>query len=114
MPSSKTLTVIEAQLAAGVQAEKILQAAQDRCPICTGGEGPTLFHQREAQIVNELILWFRAGVEGNHLDPQIAVRYAAALSEVRALREELEHRVRKGRDAQKTLVTADTAATSEE
>ena len=101
--SKATLDILESQVSDGNRAAEVLRAASASCPTCSQST-PTIFHQREAQIMNELVRWFRAGVEGNNLDPHVAVRYAAALSEVRAFREEMEHRARKGTEAQQKLM----------
>jgi hypothetical protein len=101
--SKATLDILEAQVSQGTRAADVLRAASAPCPTCSTSP-PTIFHQREHQIADELVRWFRGGIEGNNLDPHVAVRYAAALSEVRALREEMEHRARKGTQAQETLI----------
>ncbi len=51
--------------------------------------------ERESQIMREMVGAFRAG----KLDGTRAIAYAAALSEIYAFREEMEHRVRQGERA---------------
>lgn len=61
--------------------------------------------QREEQIICEMLAWFR----GDGADPHRAVRYIAALSEVRALLEDTEHQEAKGAAALAELVSTSTA-----
>ena len=84
---SKALEVLSEQMARGGEAERMLQAF--------GG----LHAQREQQIINELITFFR--VSG--WDERTAIRHVAALSENRAQKEELEYRARKAVEARATL-----------
>jgi len=61
-----------------------------------------LLSARQAQIVREAVQAFRSG----GLDASRATAYIAALSEVLALKEELEYRIRRGEEASKDVYPA--------
>lgn len=91
---NKKHDVLSEQLAFGQEAEHALQATS------------RLDAEREAQIVNELVAFFRA----EPWDERKAIRYIAALSELRARREELIYRARKAVHAREQLTASDEAA----
>jgi hypothetical protein len=90
---AKLAELLESQHADGARARNILNAA--------GG----LYSEREAEIINELIMWFLS----EDWDESRAIRYIAALTENRTQREKLEYQARKGAEAQLKLMTQPTA-----
>lgn len=94
---SKKFDVLERQLALGQEAELALAATAK------------LDAEREAQIVTGLVTFFRS----EPWDERTAIRYVACLSELRARREELEHRARKAAEAREKLTTASQDAAEE-
>jgi len=95
---TKKLDVLGEQIAFGHEAELALQATS------------RLDAEREAQIINELVAFFRA----EPWDERKAIRYIAALSELRARREELIYRARKAAHAREQLATTPDGAAAEE
>lgn len=85
--------VLKEQHAAGLKASMMLRAFG------------TLHDDREKQIVNDIITFFRC----EPWDERTAIRLIAALSENRAQHEELEHRARKGEQARNRLFGGTTA-----
>lgn len=86
--------ILEAQIDAGRRARALL------------GAGLAELHaEREGQVLDKLIAWFRS----EPWDDRTAVRYIALLSENRAQREEIEHRARKAEEAARKLYSTDTA-----
>lgn len=67
--------------------------------------------EREEAIIGEMLTWFRSiGTNPSTNQPEIGVRYIAALSEVRALLEYSEHAADKGAQALAQLVSTSTEA----
>lgn len=79
--------ILSRNFAVGRDAERILEA--------TG----SLHLERERQLINELIAWFKA----NPWDERVAIRYVASLAENRSQQETLEYRARKGSEARAKL-----------
>jgi hypothetical protein len=92
--SPSKVEVLQGQHSAGLKADMMLKAFG------------TLHNDREKQIINELITFFRA----QPWDERTAIRYISALSENRAQQEELEHRARKGVQARAALFGSKTTA----
>jgi len=97
--SEKQLASLEKSTALGADARAVLDSAHRTCAEC--GHGTNIFNEREQQIIQEAIQWFRS--PGAVKDDHHAVRFIAALAEIRALHEALTYRVRKAAEATATL-----------
>lgn len=99
----KQLAAIEKNAAAGAAARQLLDAAHKTCPEC--GHGTNIFVEREQQIIREAVNWFRDLAVSK--DDHLALRYVAALAEVRAMHEALGYRVKKADEAVAALHQGD-------
>lgn len=105
-PSAKQLAAMERQMSEGSTARAILDSAGRTCSTC--GHGSNIFIEREQQIIQEAIKWFRT--PGAIKDDHLALRFIAALAEIRELHEALGYRVRKADEAQAALYQGDKTA----
>lgn len=102
----KQRAIIERQAAAGATARYMLDRARTVCVTC--GAGSDIFKEREQQLIQESCTWFRE--PGASKDDHIAIRYIAALAEIRDLRAALDSRVAKEQTARAALYGGDPTA----
>lgn len=104
--SERQREALDRQLAAGGEASAALERITKTCPSC--GTGTTILTQRTQQLIKEACDWFRQ--PGSSKDDHIAVRYIAALAEIRDLEYALSYRVRQAEKAKVTLYGGDQTA----
>lgn len=103
--TERQVAALERAAAAGAEARSYLDRAAGDCLAC--GAGTTIFKEREQQIIAEAVEWFRTPAASK--DDHVAVRFIAALAEVRDLRKALEYRDRKSAEAKAALYGGETA-----